>query len=295
MDSDHPATSIADISEVPAEAALFKALGNPIRRSILRLTSQRGYTSYTELKDNLGLEPGTLYFHLEQLMDPEAALIIQDKDRRYVITPLGRVAATFLSNAQDIIPSTAPPSKDAQHPRLHRIVRILGLAPLFRYLNTRPDYFIVEAILTFALIAYLTTLLPLTIIGVLPLDLQLPILLPPAAYLIVSWLCLTGATEVITRFRYKSSRGFPALLTATPFVWLPTSLYLVLRILVPHFLLFPLLAFTILFATITWSLWIHIQAITYTKRIAPRKAALATIIITNITLLTIVIIILILP
>ncbi len=296
MDSDKPATNIADISEAPAEASLFKALGNPIRRSILRLTSQKGYTSYTELRDNLHLEPGTLYFHLEQLMTPEAPLIIQDQDRRYVITPLGRVAAAFLSNAQDVVPSTAPPSQDTKHPRLHKAAHILGLAPLFRYLRARPDYFIVEAILTLALIAYATSILPLVIIGVLPLDLQLPILLPPAVYLILSWFCLAGATELITRFRYKSVQGFPALLTATPFIWLPTGLYLVLRIFAaPLLLLSPLLMFTTLFITITWSLWIHIQAITHTKRITPRKAALATIIITNITLLAIILIILILP
>ncbi len=295
MDSDRPATPIADISEAPAEAALFKALGNPIRRSILRLADQRGHISYTELRDTLGLEPGTLYFHLEQLMTPKAPLILQDQDRRYKITPLGRVAATFLSNAQDLTPSTAPPTQDSKHPRLHQVVHFLGLAPLFRYLSTRPDYFVVEAILTLALIAYVTSLLPLTIVGVLPLDLQPPIPLPPPAYLILSWLCLAGATELITRFRYKSTSGFPALLTATTFIWLPTSLYLLLRIFTPHILLFPILTFTTLFATITWSLWIHIQAITYTKRIAPRKAALATIIITNITLLTVVLIILILP
>ena len=295
MDSERPTPPIADISEAPAEAALFKALGNPIRRNILRLTNQRGYISYTELRDNLGLEPGTLYFHLEQLMISEAPLIIQDEDKRYLITQLGRVAATFLQNAQDLTPSVAPPTQHTKHPRLHRITHIIGLAPLFRYLSTRPDYFIVEAFLTLALIAYATTILPLVIIGVLPLDIQLPIPLPPPAYLVLSWFCLAGATEVITRFRYKSVSGFPALLTATPFIWLPTSLYLALRIIAPHLLLFPLFTFIILFVTITWSLWIHIQAITYTKHIAPRKAALATIIITNITLLTVVLLILILP
>jgi hypothetical protein len=47
----------------------------------------------------------------------------------------------------------------------------------------------------------------------------------------------------------------------------------------------PVVSFLVLFLCLTWTLWVYTQAVIHTKRLAMRKAALTTIIITNIALL----------
>lgn len=272
--------------ETPAEAVLFRSLGHPLRRKLIRFVNEREQASYSDLRDAFHIEPGTLYFHLEQLMTADAPLLTQSKNRIYQITPLGRLAATFLNQATDITPSTAPPSPTVQHPRLQQLTYYLGFAPLFRYLNKRSDHLILESLISLAALAYLFTLVPLLLIGFLPLDLYLISIYMPALSFLASWLLVTLVTEAITRFRYQTRHGMRSLFAATVYAWLPIGLYALIRLIgTPLFVNFPLLTFLFLFLCLTWTLWIYIQAVIHTKRIAMRKAALTTIIITNVALL----------
>lgn len=70
---------------------IFKALGHPTRREILRLIAKKGSVSYKELAE---LEPkaGVLYHHLRLLGD----LIYQDKNKLYRLTEKGMKAFEFL-------------------------------------------------------------------------------------------------------------------------------------------------------------------------------------------------------
>jgi len=272
--------------ETPAEIALFRNLGHPLRRKIIRFVSERGRVNYSDLRDTFHIEPGTIYFHLEQLMTPDGPLIEQTKERIYQITSLGRLAATFLNQATDITPSAAPPSTSQRHPRLRRLTYYLGLTPLFRYLTTRRDHLILESIITLGALAYLFSLVPLILVGFLPLDLYVLFIYLPALTFLASWFLITLTTEGIARFRYQSTEGFRALFAATVYAWLPLGLYaLILLLNAPLLNAIPVLSFLLLFICITWTLWIYTQAVIHTKRIAMRKAALTTIIITNVTLI----------
>lgn len=75
------------------EDALFKALGHPTRRKILRYIGSRGEASYTELAM---IEPksGVLYHHLRLLGD----LIYQDERKLYRLTDKGYRALEFLED-----------------------------------------------------------------------------------------------------------------------------------------------------------------------------------------------------
>jgi DNA-binding transcriptional ArsR family regulator len=286
----------AGTDESATEAALFTSLAHPIRRQILRLAHERGYATYSDLRDALHLEPGTLYFHLDQLMTTNAPLLHQTRSKRYELTRLGQVAATFLTHAADITPSTAPVAPATTHPKLRHAVHLLGFAPLFRYLTNRPDHLIVEALVLTGAIAYLVTLARLVFIGFLPINLYpLPPLLPAVAA-IASWLGLTLGAELITRFRYHATQDTGALLAGSIYAWLPQALYACAHLLArPLLTAIPPLTFTLLFATLTWSLWICVQGVAITKRVTLRKAALTTIILTNITLLATALATLVLP
>ena len=73
------------------EIDIFRALGHPLRRRILRLIAERGPVSYKELS-RLEPKPGVLYHHLRLLGD----LIYQDENRQYKLTEKGRRAYEFL-------------------------------------------------------------------------------------------------------------------------------------------------------------------------------------------------------
>jgi hypothetical protein len=200
---------------------------------------------------------------------------------------LGRVAATFLTQAADVTPSTAPLSPTVRYPRLRRATNYLGFAPFFRYLTQRKDHLILESIITLVVLTYLFMSTPLLIIGFLPLDLFLFSIFTPILAFLGSWFFVTLVTEAITRFRYHSAEGFRGLFAATVYAWAPIGLYaLALRYGAPFLSIFPWLTFLLLFACITWTLWIYIHAVLHTKRLSLRKAALTTIIITNVALLT---------
>lgn len=285
-DSPAPEAPADKEKESPAEAALFRNLGHPLRRHIIRFVNDRGQASYTDLRNAFHTEPGTLYFHLEKLMTPDAPLLEQSKEKTYNITALGRLAATFLNQATDITPSTAPPSTTTRFPRLQRLSYYVGFAPLFRYLTRRSDHLILESFITLGALAYLFTLVPLILIGFLPLDLYTGFLYLPALAFLGSWLVVTLATEAVTRLRYQSTHGVRPLFAATTYAWLPIGLYGLLRwIGTPLFTSIPLLTFILLFLCLTWTLWVYTQAVIHTKRVAMRKAALTTIIITNVALL----------
>jgi hypothetical protein len=278
-----PAISIK--KESPAEAALFRCLGNPIRRQILRFMLACGICSYSTLRDTFQLEPGTLYFHLEQLMTEEAPLLQQTADRQYQITDLGRVAANFLNQADDLTPSTAPPSPTAAYPRLRRVGRILGFVPVFRYLTHRVDHLLIEAIMLVIGLAVLVTLMPTLTIGFLstPLPVITPLL--SVTTFLGSWFLAALGTQLIVWVRDHKTEGFPALLSASLYAWLPLGLLVILSFLFDPIMTasMPLAGITI-FLTLIWSTWIYIQAIVHTKRIELRKACLITVIILSISL-----------
>jgi DNA-binding transcriptional ArsR family regulator len=285
-DSVPPEMPSEDEKESTAEAALFRNLGHPLRRKLIRFINDRGRASYTDLRDTFQIEPGTLYFHLEQLMTPDAPLLQQDQAKIYNITPLGQLAATFLTQATDVTPSTAPPSTTDRHPQLRRLTYYLGFAPLFRYLNQRRDHLLLELIIILGALTYLFTVIPLIMIGFLPLDIYTPYLVAPALAFLGSWFLVTLATELVTRYRYQATQGTRALFAATIYAWLPIGLYGLFRLTInPWLMTVPLVTFLILFLCLTWTLWVYTQAITHIKRLAMRKAALTTIIITNVALL----------
>jgi hypothetical protein len=153
-------------------------------------------------------------------------------------------------------------------------------------LTRRSDHLILESIITLVALTYLFTIIPLLIIGFLPLDLFVVHLLLPALAFLGSWFLVTLATELVTRYRYQSPVGFQSLFAASVYAWVPVGLYGLIRIVAaPWLATNPVASFLVLFLCLTWTLWVYTQAVIHTKRLAMRKAALTTIIITNIALL----------
>jgi len=58
----------------------YALLKDPARRKIVTLLGEQGKMGFKDLKENLQLGVGTLYYHLDMLLD----FLTQDKHRKYI-------------------------------------------------------------------------------------------------------------------------------------------------------------------------------------------------------------------
>lgn len=68
------------------DAESYRVVKHPVRRRIIELLGLRGSMSFTELKSEMNLAVGTLYYHLDVL----DGYVVQDDERRYVLSREGR-------------------------------------------------------------------------------------------------------------------------------------------------------------------------------------------------------------
>jgi DNA-binding transcriptional ArsR family regulator len=81
--------------EQEIEDIIIQGLGHPARRTVLKIIhSTPNGALYTELLGKLRLSTGTLNYHLGQL----EGFVEKDKERRYVLTPLGEKAISLLDS-----------------------------------------------------------------------------------------------------------------------------------------------------------------------------------------------------
>ncbi|ABL78171.1 DUF7347 domain-containing protein [Thermofilum pendens] len=64
---------------------VYEILGNPLKRSILRILGERGEASFTELKSSLKTSTGNLYYNLDGM----EGFVTKNEKRRYTLTEKG--------------------------------------------------------------------------------------------------------------------------------------------------------------------------------------------------------------
>jgi len=73
---------------------VYKLLDHPVRKEIIELLGEQDRLGFKELKERLRINVGALYYHFDALSD----LIMQDENRKYMLTDLGRMAYQFLTS-----------------------------------------------------------------------------------------------------------------------------------------------------------------------------------------------------
>ena len=96
------------------ESSFYIALSHEIRRKILRIIGDNGFSSFTYLKRILKVSTGTIYHHLEAL----AQLIKQKKNKKYYLTDLGTHAYNSMMENIEIIESPEILSREFNSPLL---------------------------------------------------------------------------------------------------------------------------------------------------------------------------------
>ena len=101
--------------EVDVESSFYYALSHKIRRKILKIIGDNEFTSFTYLKNELGVSTGTIYHHLETLSD----LIEQRQNKKYYLKELGTYAYNSL---KDNIETIKAPHKEFKSQFLNKLM-----------------------------------------------------------------------------------------------------------------------------------------------------------------------------
>lgn len=99
----------------------YTLLRDPARRKIIEILGVQEKIGFKELKENLGLGVGTVYYHLDMLSD----FVMQDKQRKYRLNEKGKMLYRILKDGQ--VPATLEIGETFSH----RIGKWLFLSPLF--------------------------------------------------------------------------------------------------------------------------------------------------------------------
>lgn len=99
----------------------YGLLKDPTRRKIIEILGAKGKSGFKDLRENLGLGVGTIYYHLDMLSD----FVIQDKHRKYLLNDRGRILYKTMKEG------TLPPSLEIGEAFSHRLGRWLLFSPFF--------------------------------------------------------------------------------------------------------------------------------------------------------------------
>lgn len=99
----------------------YTLLKDPSRRRIVEILGTQEKIGFKELRDNLGLGVGTVYYHLDML----SSFITQDKQRKHRLNDRGRMLYAVLKDGN------VPPTLEIGETFSHRLGKWLFLSPVF--------------------------------------------------------------------------------------------------------------------------------------------------------------------
>jgi DNA-binding transcriptional ArsR family regulator len=112
---------------------VYAALSNPVRRRIIQLIREKGRAGFKELHDAMKISVGALYHHLDML----EGIVIQDNERKYLLSDRGRTAIETLSTSEEKI--IAGKMADSHETRAGFISKELFFGrSILQYLNEEP-------------------------------------------------------------------------------------------------------------------------------------------------------------
>lgn len=261
---------------------MFSALAHKVRRKIIVMVGNQGSVTYTDLTQ-LGLEPGTLYHHLDILVKSEAAILTQDKNKQYSLTDLGEAALNVIIQGEDQTSwSIKENSSSDSIPRI--AADIIGMKPLVTRVQKDPWRFLIEILLFLSVYGYLASeveLLPFLLFFlegsyVLGLTILASISSWIMTYLLVEFL------SILLLKKRELSRG---LFMSVPLVFVPHVVIELMWFIAPTSTAFTGWPLTIILTgIISWSTYILTVSVARAKKVRLSRAAMVTLLVTNLNL-----------
>ena len=251
----------------------YALLKDSARRKIVQMLGEQGRVGFKDLKENLELGVGTVYYHLDMLSD----FLTQDKHRKYMLNDRGRLLYRTLKEG------TLPPSLEIGEAFSHRLGRWLFLSPIFTK-TTRPERLLPLSVLILILGAVGSALENL--------DPLLLFYFPFSAYkfetiialFLSNWIGLFLLSNLLIYLLYRRTHGNLQLFTCIGISALPLALFPYLHILIP-----PEISKYLLLALQIWSLLLMSSAFCFGKGLRLDKSIVIslTILYLNVIILLI--------
>ena len=256
--------------ETPQKSRIYGIFNHPIRGKMVEILAEKGPLTYTELRNDMKLGVGTLYYHLSILGD----LVSQGRDKRYSLSELGMASNRFLKSGSEIVETSK--TEDSQ---LTTILTFSSGLPLIRIINDRPSWHLLwVAAIVFvggisSAFAGLTSRLFFFIDGN-------PNPLVSFGTFVFGWISLFAILDVGTRLGFNSRGGDLSLLAGTAFSYAPMTLFSLIWLgdvssgLGITSIMGGWVARIIFFILQAWSLWILVSVIKTSKNVQTSRAVL---------------------
>lgn len=251
----------------------YTLLRDPARRKIIEILGNQDKIGFKELRQELKLGVGTVYYHLDMLSN----FLTQDKQRKYMLNDKGRLLYRLLKEG------TLPPTLDVGEAFSHRLGRWLFLSPVFAR-TVRPLWLLPVSVLILVLGAVGSALVSV--------DPMLFFYFPFSSYefetivilFLSNWIGLFLLSNLIIYILYKRTGGNLQLFTCIGIAAFPLALF-------PYFYMFISydVARYLLLAIQIWSLLLISSALCFGKGLRLDKGIVVslTILYLNIMLLVI--------
>jgi len=196
------------------KSRIFGIFNHPIRGKIVGILAEKGPLTYTDLRKEMELGVGTLYYHLSILGD----LVSQGRDKRYSLSELGVASNRFLKSGSENVESKIEDSK------LTPLLTLSSGLPLIRILNDRPSLHLIWATAIVVVGGISSGLASLTPRLFFFLEGN-PNPLVSFGTFVVGWIALFAILGVGTRFGFNRKGGDLSLLAGTAFSYAPMTIF----------------------------------------------------------------------
>jgi DNA-binding transcriptional ArsR family regulator len=248
-------------------------LRDPTRRKIIEILGNQGKIGFKELRQELKLGVGTIYYHLDMLSD----FLTQDKHKKYMLNDRGRWLHRLLEEG------SLPPTLEIGEAFAHRLGRWLFLSPIFTK-TVRPLRWLPVSALILAFGAIGAALASV--------DPMLFFYFPFSSYefetiamlFLSNWIGLYLLSNLLIYILYKRTGGNLQLFTCIGIAAFPLALFPYAYMFIPHDL-----ARYLLLAIQIWSLLLISSAFCFGKGLRLDKSIVVslTILYINVMLLVI--------
>lgn len=261
---------------------MFNALSHSIRRRIILMAGNHQEISYTDLTE-LGVEPGTLYFHLDILLKADKPLLEKGSNKQYSLTSLGQAAYKLILQGEDQIFWASKQHK--KQSSAEKALEFIGLDALAGRIQNDPYRFVLEMVILLGSYGYLASE-----VGLIPCLLFFlegtfePGLTILASY--GSWILTYLLVEAISIPVLGGREYNPSLFLSVPLTYLPHTLVELLWYSGP-----PTQSLTgwpltlILTIIISWSTLILTISVARAKKVRISQAAIVTLVSMNVNLI----------
>ncbi len=274
--------SINDDPLENTEDQFYVALGHDVRRKILKIIGDNGFSSFSVFKKQIQSSTGTIYHHLDVMKE----LIIQDKKKKYHLTHLGEHAYQILNNNLESIEIVSKQDEKTNFNKENRLYDYFLFKKIFDYFSTETKRSILISFGILLAIGILSGINNLQIFLFFIREVQVGeqlfyYFIIDSITIFISYLILIYTTEILSYIIFNNHNNWKKFLNILTIPYIPILIYLgifsILNLIFPN--IDPLFFDILLLLFQVWSMILLAKAISIVKIVKFERGLLLAILI----------------